>query len=87
MQKKLKLKPGPNEARFSVTTKYQGTSWCSCHIYLWRFDDKIVISDIDGTITKYWDIKHCFGVKVSVVIQKSFFFQIGRIRSNFTPSW
>jgi len=23
-----------------------------CHVYLWSYDDKIVISDIDGTITK-----------------------------------
>jgi len=25
---------------------------CRCHIYLWRHTDKVVISDIDGTITK-----------------------------------
>ncbi|KAH9375688.1 hypothetical protein HPB48_017746 [Haemaphysalis longicornis] len=36
----------------NVTTAYQGTTRCMCHIYLWRHDDKIVISDIDGTITK-----------------------------------
>lgn len=23
-----------------------------CHIYLWRYDDRVVVSDIDGTITK-----------------------------------
>ncbi|XP_043284096.1 phosphatidate phosphatase LPIN3 isoform X2 [Venturia canescens] len=48
----LNLKEGPNEVVFSVTTAYQGTSRCKCHIYRWRWDDKIVISDIDGTITK-----------------------------------
>ncbi|KAK0091098.1 hypothetical protein PV326_003750 [Microctonus aethiopoides] len=48
----LNLKDGPNEVVFSVTTAYQGTSRCKCHIYRWRWDDKIVISDIDGTITK-----------------------------------
>ncbi|EEC08951.1 lipin, putative [Ixodes scapularis] len=48
----LNLKSGPNEAVFSVTTAYQGTTRCMCHIYLWKHDDKIVISDIDGTITK-----------------------------------
>uniref|UniRef100_A0A131YTT2 phosphatidate phosphatase n=1 Tax=Rhipicephalus appendiculatus TaxID=34631 RepID=A0A131YTT2_RHIAP len=48
----LNLKSGRNEAVFSVTTAYQGTTRCMCHIYLWRHDDKIVISDIDGTITK-----------------------------------
>lgn len=48
----LNLKPGPNEAIFSVTTAYQGTTTCMCIIYLWQYDDKIVVSDIDGTITK-----------------------------------
>lgn len=23
-----------------------------CHIYLWKWDDRVVVSDIDGTITK-----------------------------------
>uniref|UniRef100_A0A914RIT5 LNS2/PITP domain-containing protein n=1 Tax=Parascaris equorum TaxID=6256 RepID=A0A914RIT5_PAREQ len=31
---------------------FQGTCWCSCHIYLYRWSEQIVISDIDGTITK-----------------------------------
>ncbi|XP_063993759.1 phosphatidate phosphatase LPIN3 isoform X2 [Diachasmimorpha longicaudata] len=48
----LNLKEGPNEVVFSVTTAYQGTSRCKCHIYRWKWNDKIVISDIDGTITK-----------------------------------
>ncbi|KAF4513935.1 UNVERIFIED_CONTAM: hypothetical protein B566_EDAN018306 [Ephemera danica] len=48
----LMLKEGANEVVFSVTTAYQGTSRCKCHVYRWRWDDKIVISDIDGTITK-----------------------------------
>lgn len=52
LQASLQLKEGPNEVVFSVTTQYQGT--CRCHgtIYLWSWDDKIVISDIDGTITR-----------------------------------
>jgi len=48
----LNLKPGSNEVEFSVTTAFQGTSRCRCHIYLWHHTDKVVISDIDGTITK-----------------------------------
>lgn len=48
----LNLVPGMNEVQFSVTTAYQGTTRCSCHLYLWKWNDKIVISDIDGTITK-----------------------------------
>ena len=49
---KLKLKRGSNEVEFSVTTAFQGTTRCRCHIYLWHHSDKVVISDIDGTITK-----------------------------------
>ena len=52
LQASLNLKDGANEVVFSVTTAYQGTTRCKCHIYKWRWDDKIVISDIDGTITK-----------------------------------
>jgi len=48
----LNLRPGSNEVEFSVTTAFQGTSRCKCHIYLWHHTDKVVISDIDGTITK-----------------------------------
>jgi len=48
----LNLRPGSNEVQFSVTTAFQGTTRCKCHIYLWRHNDKVVISDIDGTITK-----------------------------------
>ncbi|GCB74747.1 hypothetical protein scyTo_0003838 [Scyliorhinus torazame] len=48
----LNLKDGPNNAVFSVTTQYQGTCRCEGTIYLWNWDDKVIISDIDGTITK-----------------------------------
>uniref|UniRef100_A0A4W3J6E3 phosphatidate phosphatase n=1 Tax=Callorhinchus milii TaxID=7868 RepID=A0A4W3J6E3_CALMI len=51
-QKSLNLKDGPNNAVFSVTTQYQGTCRCEGTIYLWNWDDKVIISDIDGTITK-----------------------------------
>ncbi|KAJ5067339.1 lipin [Anaeramoeba ignava] len=37
-----------NIATFSVSEKRK----LSCSIFLWNYDDKIVISDIDGTITK-----------------------------------
>lgn len=53
-QASLHLKDGPNDVVFSVTTQYQGTCRCEGTIYLWNWDDKIVISDIDGTITR-WD--------------------------------
>uniref|UniRef100_A0A7N8X6I3 phosphatidate phosphatase n=1 Tax=Mastacembelus armatus TaxID=205130 RepID=A0A7N8X6I3_9TELE len=49
---RLKLREGPNDVTFSITTQYQGTCRCEGTIYLWNCDDKIIISDIDGTITK-----------------------------------
>ncbi|XP_078590100.1 phosphatidate phosphatase LPIN1-like isoform X2 [Branchiostoma floridae x Branchiostoma japonicum] len=49
---KLNLRHGANEIVFSVTTRYQGTSRCKATIFLWQYDEKIVVSDIDGTITR-----------------------------------
>ncbi|KAL4630449.1 phosphatidate phosphatase LPIN1 isoform X1 [Arapaima gigas] len=54
----LQLKEGPNDVVFSVTTQYQGTCRCEGTIYLWSWDDKIVISDIDGTITRSDTLGH-----------------------------
>ncbi|XP_058828258.1 phosphatidate phosphatase LPIN3 [Topomyia yanbarensis] len=48
----LNLNNGLNEIVFSVTTAYQGTSRCKCFLFKWKYNDKVVISDIDGTITK-----------------------------------
>ncbi|KAL8731927.1 MAG: hypothetical protein Q9166_003059 [cf. Caloplaca sp. 2 TL-2023] len=45
--KALELKPGGNMMSFSVNR-----ATCSAFLYLWRYDVPIVISDIDGTITK-----------------------------------
>ncbi|XP_030411275.1 phosphatidate phosphatase LPIN1 isoform X5 [Gopherus evgoodei] len=56
--KSLKLKNGPNDVIFSVTTQYQGTCRCEGTIYLWNWDDKVIISDIDGTITRSDTLGH-----------------------------
>lgn len=48
----LNLHEGANKVVFSVTTQYQGTCRCEAAIYLWNWDDHVIISDIDGTITK-----------------------------------
>ena len=50
--KKLGLKYGRNEIRFSVTSRYQGTHTLVTDLYLWESDTRIVISDVDGTITR-----------------------------------
>ncbi|KAM7535574.1 hypothetical protein Aperf_G00000101541 [Anoplocephala perfoliata] len=46
------LQPGVNNIEFRIVTKYQGTAICPAKIYLWRWDEKLVVSDVDGTITK-----------------------------------
>ena len=48
----LNLNENQNEVVFSVTTAYQGTTTCKCYLYLWRYDEQIIVSDVDGTITK-----------------------------------
>uniref|UniRef100_H0Z368 phosphatidate phosphatase n=1 Tax=Taeniopygia guttata TaxID=59729 RepID=H0Z368_TAEGU len=55
---RLNLQDGPNEVAFSVTTQYQGTCRCEATIYLWNWNEKVVISDIDGTITKSDTLGH-----------------------------
>lgn len=45
--KALGLKAGPNPMSFTVNR-----ATCQAYMYLWRYDVPIVISDIDGTITK-----------------------------------
>lgn len=49
---KLNLKMGQNEIEYSITTALQGTTRITSYIFLWNYDDKIIVSDIDGTITK-----------------------------------
>ena len=45
--KALDLKPGPNAMSFSVNR-----ATCQAYMHYWKYDVPIVISDIDGTITK-----------------------------------
>ena len=46
--KALNLKPGANPMSFTVNK-----ATCPANMYLWNYSVPIVISDIDGTITKY----------------------------------
>lgn len=43
-----------------MSTSLQGTASCTANIYLWNHDVRIVISDIDGTITKSDTLGHIF---------------------------
>nr|XP_019050786.1 hypothetical protein I302_01228 [Kwoniella bestiolae CBS 10118]OCF29716.1 hypothetical protein I302_01228 [Kwoniella bestiolae CBS 10118] len=58
--KSLHLKPGPNTIQFSVTSSYSGLATCTSRIFLWEEADQVVISDIDGTITKSDALGHVF---------------------------
>jgi phosphatidate phosphatase LPIN len=58
--KMLNLKYGQNEISFTVHSRYQGTHTITTDIYLWNYDDKIVISDLDGTITRSDVLGHIF---------------------------
>ena len=53
LQESLNLQPGANKVKFSITTKFQGTAKADCTVYLWHYTDKIVVSDVDGTITRW----------------------------------
>ncbi|WVQ95326.1 hypothetical protein IAU59_002422 [Kwoniella sp. CBS 9459] len=58
--KQLSLKSGPNTIQFSVTSSYSGLATCTARIFLWEETDQIVISDIDGTITKSDALGHLY---------------------------
>ncbi|KAJ3213697.1 hypothetical protein HDU67_002580 [Dinochytrium kinnereticum] len=58
--KKLDLRKGVNTVTFSVTSTLQGTASCTSKIFFWDYDVKVVISDVDGTITKSDALGHLF---------------------------
>jgi len=49
---RLGLHLGSNTAVFSLTTQFQGTTRAECSVFLWRAGERVVVSDIDGTITR-----------------------------------
>jgi len=50
--KALNLRLGMNTITYTVNTSLQGPQTMSGHIYYWPSDANIIVSDIDGTITK-----------------------------------
>lgn len=50
--KSLNLQPGENEITFSVKSRLQGDQFVTGKIFMWDYRTKIVISDVDGTITR-----------------------------------
>jgi len=59
MLQSLGLQPGENQIEFVVNSALQGRQSVKASIWLWRSDDKIVVSDVDGTITKSDVMGHC----------------------------
>ncbi|KAL1412504.1 lipin Ned1 [Vanrija albida] len=58
--KELNLKPGPNTVQFSVMSSYSGYAVVTARLFLWESTDQVVISDIDGTITKSDALGHLY---------------------------
>lgn len=60
--KALNLKKGANSVSFTVQSSFSGVAIITARIFLWQSDYQVVISDIDGTITKYV----CYIIKMLV---------------------
>ncbi|KAI0720361.1 Lipin/Ned1/Smp2-domain-containing protein [Cerioporus squamosus] len=56
--KSLNLKPGANSVTFSLSST--GVAACSARLFVWDYTDQVVVSDIDGTITKSDALGHVF---------------------------
>lgn len=48
----LDLRQGQNEIKFVCQTSPNGVQTLSSYIYFWPYNSKIIITDVDGTITK-----------------------------------
>ena len=58
--KMLDLKPGLNTVTYSYKSRVFGTQTLECNLFLWDSGDKVVVSDIDGTITKSDVLGHIY---------------------------
>jgi len=52
MLSSLNLRIGLNTVTYTVGSRLQGEQSVTGHIYYWPIDAKVIISDVDGTITK-----------------------------------
>lgn len=58
----LNLKEGKNEIVYTVNSHLQGEQSLKGNIYLWKWNSKLIISDIDGTITKSDVLGHIYNI-------------------------
>ncbi|KAI0650498.1 Lipin/Ned1/Smp2-domain-containing protein [Trametes meyenii] len=56
--KSLNLKSGANSVTFSLSAT--GVAACTARLFVWDYADSVVVSDIDGTITKSDALGHVF---------------------------
>jgi phosphatidate phosphatase LPIN len=52
MLAQMNLKEGNNRITFTFFTRMLGNQQVDARVYLWKWNTRIVISDVDGTITK-----------------------------------
>ena len=57
----MNLNYGKNTVQFKIKTTYYGSHVLVADMYLWNYNDKIIISDYDGTITRTDVIGMFFG--------------------------
>ena len=48
----LDLKPGMNTISFAFNSRVWGLQEVSAFVYLWDWNTKLIVSDVDGTVTK-----------------------------------
>jgi phosphatidate phosphatase PAH1 len=60
--KALGLKEGKNEVVYTVNSHLQGEQSIRGRIFLWKWNCKIIVSDIDGTITKSDVLGHLYNM-------------------------
>lgn len=58
--KSMNLRKGLNNITFSVTSSFSGVAVVRARIFLWNSSAPVVVSDIDGTITKSDALGHMF---------------------------
>ncbi|MQM08984.1 hypothetical protein Taro_041842 [Colocasia esculenta] len=60
----LKLKEGQNLVTFSFSTAMLGRQQVDARIYLWKWNTRIVVSDVDGTITKHAHVIYIYDIYI-----------------------
>jgi phosphatidate phosphatase LPIN len=79
------LKPGRNPIRYLLLDEQRVVGVAKAHIFLWKHSDSIVVSDIDGTITKS-NVRGVLGTIISQQYEKVCHVGICQILSRLSSS-